>query len=510
VAEIEGAGDIARKRVNRRDMLKVIGATAAVGLAGLGGHRFVDVRAEMTENTHPAAAALRGAVTPEARSRSAHARSYSPVEKPNILFILGDNHNARTMGCVGHPFIQTLGMDRLAAEGVLFENAFNTTSLCSPSRASILTGAYARNHGVLNNHTPWTGEMSTFLEYISQAGYETAFIGKWHMPGKGLPEMPFLDLFVSYTYREGQGAYFNCPMIVNGREMPSRKEYITEEVTDYAIEFIQANQAQPVESRKPFCVYLSHRASHPPYQAPKDMAGMYKRADVSEVLPDQVDPWWYGKAKGNIFQGVMLGSYYGQYRRYCETISAMDRDIVRLLEQIDRMSLAENTLVIYMSDNGMQWGTHDCHGIREPYEDSILLPFIVRAPWLIPDPGSRRDQMALNIDIAPTLLDIAGVPLPQDMDGISLASNLKDGAASGRDAFLLEFWRYFPENTPSYLGVRTDRYKYIEFERGREPWLFDLKNDSNEMTNLYDTPEGERLVPEIRNLMASLSQPAET
>ena len=135
-------------------------------------------------------------------------------------------------------------------------NTFNTTSLCSPSRASILTGAYAHNHGVKNNHTPWTGQMTTFLEYLSQGGYDTAFIGKWHMPGEGLPEMPFLDLFVSYTYREGQGAYFDCPMIVNGQEMPSRRPYISEEITDYAIEFMQENLAQGEEEQEAF-LYLS-------------------------------------------------------------------------------------------------------------------------------------------------------------------------------------------------------------------------------------------------------------
>jgi len=157
------------------------------------------------------------------------ASSPTGPEQPNVVFILGDNHHAGTMGCSGHPFIKTPGMDRLARDGVIFENTFNTTALCSPSRASILTGAYAHRHGVLNSYTPWIGQMPTFLEYVSRGGYATALIGKWHMPGEGLPEMLFLDLFVSYTYREGQGAYFNsnhkpptrsvvvdCPMIVMG------------------------------------------------------------------------------------------------------------------------------------------------------------------------------------------------------------------------------------------------------------------------------------------------------
>jgi N-acetylglucosamine-6-sulfatase len=434
---------------------------------------------------------------------AAQADTGKEVKRPNIVFILGDNHNAKTMSFAGHPFIKTPGMDRLANEGIFFENAFNTTPLCSPSRASFLTGAYAHKHGVRHNHTPWTGSMATFLEHLSHHGYATAFIGKWHMPGKGLPQMPFLDLFVSYTYREGQGAYFNCPMIVNGRETPSRKPYITTEITDYAIEFIQQNLARSEAKRKPFCIYLAHRPGHPPYQAPKEIAGIYDKADVKSVLPKNTDPHWYGKTRGNVFQGVMMGSYYNKYRRYCETLTAMDRDIVRLLNNIDRLGLKEKTLVIYMGDNGMQWGTHNCHGIREPYEDSIKLPFIVRAPWLISDPGGRRKQIALNIDIGPTLLDIAGAEIPSQMDGLSLVPVFQNPDAHLRDSFLLEFWRYYPENTPSYVGLRTDRYKYIEFERGRQPWLFDVQKDPKELNNLYGLPEAETILPQLKALLKS-------
>ena len=428
----------------------------------------------------------------------------SPSGRPNIVFIVGDNHNAETMSCAGHPIIETPALDRLASEGVRFESAFNTTSLCSPSRASILTGAYAHSHGVKNNHTPWTGEMPTFLEHLSDAGYATAFIGKWHMPGDGLPKMPFLDLFVSYTYREGQGAYFGCPMVVNGREIASRKPYITEEVTDYAIEFIERAAAEPAEERRPFAVYLAHRPGHPPYQAPAGIDGMYDEADVREALPSNVDAWWFGKTHGNVFQGTMMGSYFDQYRGYLETLTAMDGDIGRLLERIDELSLTENTVVIYMGDNGQQWGTHGRHGIREPYADSARLPLIVRAPWLIPDPGTRREQIALNIDIAPTLLEMADLEPPHHVDGESLVPILRNGRAKSRDAFLMEFWRYFPENTPSYRGVRTQTHMYIEFEKGREPWLFDIARDPDELHNLYTTPEGNQVLPDLLELLERL------
>jgi len=443
-------------------------------------------------------------------SRTKHTRvpgdkASASGDRPDIIFILGDNHNAETMSCAGHPVIETPALDRLAREGVRFENTFNTTSLCSPSRASILTGAYAHSHGVKNNHTPWTGEIPTFLEQLSNAGYATAFIGKWHMPGDGLPEMAFLDLFVSYTYREGQGAYFNCPMIVNGRAVSSRKPYITEEVTDYAIEFIEQTAVKPAKERRPFAVYLAHRPGHPPYQAPEGIDGMYDEADVSRALPPNVDSWWFGKTHGNVFQGSMMGSYFDQYRGYLETLTAMDADIGRLLDRIDELGLAESTVVVYMGDNGMQWGTHGRHGIREPYEDCAKLPMIVRAPWLVPDPGARRDQIALNIDIAPTFLEMAGVDPPNHLDGESLVPILRDGSAQSREAFLMEFWRYYPENTPSYRGVRTQRYKYIEFEKGRDPWLFDIAEDPNELRPLYGTPEGNRVLPGLMKMLERLS-----
>ena len=147
---------------------------------------------------------------------------------------------------------------------------------------------------------------------------------------------------------------------------------------------------------------------------------------------------------------------------------------------------------------------HDCHGIREPYEDSARLPFIVRAPWLVQDPGGRRKQMALNIDIGPTMLDVAGVSVPVEMDGESLIPIINNPNARGRKAFLLEFWRYFPENTPSYVGVRTEKYKYIEFERGRLPWLFDIQDDPDELKNLYETAKGKKILPDLKALLRRL------
>jgi len=422
-------------------------------------------------------------------------------EKPNIIFILSDNCRWDCMGFMGHPFIRTPALDRLASEGVVFENAFNTTSLCSPSRASILTGTYAHTHGVLNNHTPWTGSVPTFFRTLKEAGYATAFVGKWHMPGKGLPHMPEIDLFVSYTYREGQGSYFHCPLVVNGEPQPSQEEYISDEMTRRAMEFMETARRNPDGSRRPFCIYLSQRPAHPPCRSPKGIAGMYDNEEVP--LPRVVDAW-FSRTNGNVFQGIMMGSYRNQYRKYCEVITAMDQGIGRLLRKVDELGLRDDTLVIYAADNGMMWGEHRFHGIKYPYEECIRIPLIVRCPWLVPDPGRRRQQMALTIDFAPTLLDVAGLPVPRHMEGTSLGPILRDAGVPGREAWLLEYWKYYPENFPSYVGVRTATHKYIEYEKTRKPELFDLSTDPGEERNLYGTPEGERILPELKEELQSL------
>jgi arylsulfatase A-like enzyme len=182
----------------------------------------------------------------------------------------------------------------------------------------------------------------------------------------------------------------------------------------------------------------------------------------------------------------------------------MDRQVLRLLNKVDELGLHDDTIILFVGDNGMMWGEHRCHGIRRPYEESIRVPFIVRCPWLAKERKERRKQMVLNIDIAPTLLDIAKVPVPSDMDGESFLPILMDEHTAGRRAWLLEYWKYYPENTPSYFGVRTETHKYIEYEKTLKPKVFDLVADPEEQNNLYGTPEGDRLVPELKSLMNGL------
>ena len=420
-----------------------------------------------------------------------------PGGRPNIVFVLSDNQNWKFMSCTGHPFLETPNMDRLAAEGILFSNAFVTTSLCSPSRASFLTGKYAHTHGVQNNFTPWEGSHRTFLEILHQAGYDTAFIGKWHMPGR-LPELKGVDPFITFTIQGGQGRYLNCPLIVNGKEVPSRKPYITDELTDYAIEFIER------ERDRPFCLYLSHKAVHHRWTPPDHLAHIY--ADKRIPFPEGFD-LWIPVTRGHLFEGTNQGFAHELYRNYCRTIVALDEQLGRLLDRLDELGIADNTFVLYASDNGFFWGEHKLFGTgRWPYEDSIRIPFIVRYPGHIPDAGRRADQMVLNIDVAPTFLEVAGVPVPEDMEGRSFLPILRSASAPGREAFLYEYFKDFPYRVPETQGVRTEKYMYIEYQGRRKPELYDVEKDPGQEENLMSTMEGKKLSQALKNRMESLKQ----
>lgn len=415
------------------------------------------------------------------------------TRKPNIIFILTDDHRWDAMSKLGHPVVETPRLDRLSDEGVHFPNAFVTTSLCSPSRASFLTGTYAHTHGVKNNLTPWNNQNVTFLELLKTAGYSTAFIGKWHMPGS-LPKLRGLDQFITFTVQAGQGRYFDCPLIVDGKPTPSRKSYVTEELTDYALAFITQNKDRT------FCLYLSHKAIHHQFLPPPDIKGRYRGKDLH--LPPESDAW-ISFNLNHIYCGL-LGPLAWNYRKYLETLHATDREIGRVLDKVDELGLRDNTIVVYVGDNGFFWGEHRLMDKRWAYEEAIRVPLIVRAPGLIRDPGRMAAQMALNIDLAPTLLELAGVAVPARMEGVSLVPILRDSRHPGRRAWLYEYFMDFPYRIPNITAVRTQHHKYIEYENRRPPELFDLARDPREMNNLMGTTRGKDLLPGLKTMLEEL------
>lgn len=462
--------------ISRRNALKASGIAMASLLApGLAGLYSRKVKAENSP-------------VPGTKKVSPFRRNTE--KRPNIIFILSDDHRWDAMGCMGHPTIKTPNMDRLSQEGILFKNAFVTTSLCSPSRASFLTGQYARNHGVRNNLLPWDNKNTTFLELLKGAGYRTGFIGKWHMPGK-LPRLRGLDRFVTFTASGGQGVYFDCPMIVDGKETPSRKKYITDELTDYALDFIQDNHEEP------FCLYLSHKAVHFPFTPPDDLKDLYKGQELK--LPPESDTWTT-LTNGNFYPGT-LQSYY---QKYLACVTGVDRSIGSIMKNLEAMNIADNTVVIYAGDNGHFFGEHHLYDKRWAYEESIRVPFIVRFPRMIKNPGSKAKQMILNIDLAPTLLDIAGLKIPDSVDGMSILPLLKKRKTRWRRAWLYEYFKDYSYSIPDIKAVRTSRYKYIEYGNRQKPELYDLQKDPGEKKNIYGTPGGKTKLPGLKKKLREL------
>lgn len=454
--------DFLHRPLTRRQALKTLGAVGAASLVG----------------------------APRARRAGAEP---SPAKRPNVVFILSDDHRWDYLSCMGHPFIHTPNMDRLAAEGVLFENSFITTSLCSPSRACFLTGQYASRHGVRNNLTVWRDENVTVLELLKARGYDTAFIGKWHMPGR-MPNLRGVDQFITFTVQGGQGRYFDCPLIVDGVETPARHPYITTDLTNYAIEFID----RPRDA--PFCVYLAHKAVHHQFLPPSDLKDLY--ADQEIAWPAEADEW-VGSTHGNIYAGT-LGPLTPKVRNYCAAIVALDREIGRIITHLEERGMLDDTVFVYTTDNGYFWGEHRLVDKRWPYEESIRVPLIVRYPGLIRDPGRRAPQMTLNIDAAPTLLELAGAPVPDTMQGQSYAPILAAPHVEGRAAWLYEYFQEFPYNVPEHFAVRTPTHLYAEYKGRRPPELFDVVADPRELHNLMGTPQGDTLQPDLQRQLHEL------
>jgi N-acetylglucosamine-6-sulfatase len=411
------------------------------------------------------------------------------ANKPrNIIFILTDDHRFDAIGFLkAQSFIQTPNLDRLAKEGAYLPNAFVTTSLCSPSRASILTGLYAHKHKVIDNQNPVPQNLIFFPQYLQKIGYQTALIGKWHMGGAHDEPQRGFDYWVSF---KGQGSYLpeTNGLNVNGKHVP-QKGYITDELTDYALDFLNHR-----DKDKPFMLYLSHKAVHDNFVPAERDRGMFKNYRFSPPLTMQTGklegaPMWLQNQR-NSWHGVDfpyhsnldIGEYY---KRYAETLYGVDESVGRLLDYLKQQGLLESTLIIYMGDNGFQFGEHGLIDKRTAYEASMRVPMVAYCPGLI-KPGTVVNEVVANIDIAPTILDVSGLKAPDYMDGKSFLPFLQGKKQNWRDGLLYEYYweRNFPQ-TPSMFALRGNRYKYIHYYG---IWdtdeLYDLQNDSLETRNL--------------------------
>ncbi len=412
---------------------------------------------------------------------------------PNLLVIFSDDHRSDHLGVVGEvPFLRTPTLDSLATEGVRFDRAYVTTALCSPSRATLLTGQYASRHGVRNNLSAWTPRTPSFFDSLAAAGYRCAYIGKWHMPGD-LPDLPGTERFITFTIEEGQGVYRDCPLIIDGVPTPRPDTYVSTDLTDLALEWLESS-----DDGRPFCLVVAHKAVHHDFEPPDDLLGTYDDVDID--LPDEAFTY-QTLLDRNVWEGT-AGRLQQHYRRYCETLLGMDREISRLLDAIE--PVARETAVIYTSDNGYSWGEHVLTGKRWAYDDNIRVPFIVRWPDGIDSPGTVLTEPVLNADIAPTLLDIAGVPIPAAMQGRSIAPLLRGEPVEWRDEVFYEYFADFPYQVPPSQAVRTDRWLYVEYDRGLPPELYDTVADPQQQINLAEQREFAEMRQALSQRLADL------
>jgi N-acetylglucosamine-6-sulfatase len=435
-------------------------------------------------------------------------------KRRNLVFILSDDHRYDFMSCAGHPFLKTPNLDRLAKGGVWFRNAFVTTSLCSPSRASILTGLYVHAHGVTDNVTPLPPGLVTFPQLLQKHGYRTGYIGKWHMGGESDAPRPGFDRWISFR---GQGVYWNPVLNFDGQRRQV-EGYVTDILTEEAIKFIEENKSRP------FLLYLGHKAVHHEFFPAERHKNLY--SDVPLPYPKSManteenyrgKPDWVRRQR-NSWHGVD-GMYdhkipFDQfYRDYCRTLMALDESVGRIVNTLEEKGLLNDTLVIYMGDNGFMFGEHGLIDKRAMYEPSIRVPMIAHCPDLF-EGGRQVQGMALNLDICPTMLEAAGVPVPPGLHGRSLLPLIR-GTGEWRSEFLYEyFWeRDFPQ-TPTVLGLRTDQYSYMQYHG---IWdldeLYDIQKDPDQMNNLLGdvriTTQAGRLFnrikdPELKKLVADL------
>lgn len=462
----------------------------------------------------------------------AHGCSSGPSRRPpNILFVMTDDQQWSQMSCAGSAILETPNMDRLASEGVRFSNACCTNSLCAPSRATILTGCLSHVHGIRGNSERADAverldpTLPTFPELLRQAGYRTGLMGKWH-----IRESP--RGFDDWKILPGQGVYFDPEFLIRG-EKREQSGYATDITTDFALDFLRTNQSRP------FCLVYQHKAPHRPFTPAPRHARLYD--DIEWPKPATYDDDCRtrriaAEARDMKFEISLAGDYEDLPRNlspaakkdwifdrfvkdHHRALVGVDENLGRVLDYLDSSGLAEDTLVIYTTDNGYFLGEHGWYDKRFMYEESLRIPLLVRYPRL-PKSGLVEQRWVMNIDIAPTILDFAGVGIPQSMQGRSLRPLLEgDPPEDWRDSV---FYSYY-ENSwafremareqmtdPSFefwtahrvgpnRGLRTDRYKLIEYYSEGDYWeLFDLEEDPHELHNLYAEPGSAALAEDLR------------
>ncbi len=462
---------------------------------------------------------------------------------PNILFIFSDDHATHAIGAYGpkhnnpelHQFVMTPNLDRLAEQGMLFTNVFCGNSICGPSRATILTGKHSHLNGMLNNDAVFNGAQQTFPKLLQEGGYETAWIGKWHL----FTEPTGFDHWEILDNPGQQGTYYN-PIIGSSEGQEKVTGHTATIITDRAIGWLQTKRDQ----NKPFFLAYSHKTPHREWVPGPEEYDLYKEADLplptnfydeystrSSALKVQemeianhmnerdlklVPPPYLNEQQLSRFmesyspeneafasenlQGKELAEW--KYQRYVKdflrSVTSMDKEIGRMLQYLEESGLAENTVVIYSSDQGFYLGDHGWYDKRWMYEESLRMPLIVKWPE-VTRTDSRNSHIVQNTDFAATFLDMAGMEIPDDIQGKSIVPLLQEKEPDNwRDVAYYHYYAY-PDwhMVQPHYGIRSDRYKLIHFYTTGEWELFDLENDPDEMQNKYSDPDYSGIVSEM-------------
>ncbi|MEN5233321.1 sulfatase [Sphingobacterium faecium] len=462
--------------------------------------------------------------------------------KPNIIFILSDDHTNKAIGIYGNKLAKTPHIDRIAKEGALFNNFFVTNSICGPSRAALLTGKYSHVNGFISNDKKFNIDQFIFSRSLEDSGYQTAWIGKWHL--ETLPQ----DAFNYWTILPNQGHYFNPNFITQSNDTVTYKGYVTDIITDLSKDWIR-NRDQD----KPFLLMIGEKATHREWLPAVEDLGSYDDVDfpipssfydnyhnriaaahqdmsISETMQlgfdlkvnvDYDSDWIYNRLDKE--QRAAYRAYYGDYvskefneknlkgkaltewkfqrymRDYFATANALDRNIGKILDFLDENGLAENTIVIYGSDQGFYLGEHGWFDKRFIYEESLRTPFMIRYPGVI-KPGTVIEQSLLNIDWAPTLLEMAGVSVPQEIQGKSFSGLLQNKMINWRDHVYYHYYEYpQPHRVMPHFGIRTSKFKLVRFYGDQNLWeLYNLEQDPQELNNIYKHFEHSKLVKKLK------------
>jgi len=469
------------------------------------------------------------------------------VNKPNIIFIVSDDHANRTISAYGSGINHTPNIDRIANEGAIFVNSYNANSICGPSRASILTGKHSHKNGVTGNGASWNGNQTLFPRVLKQNGYKTALIGKWHLNSNPGDEFDYWKVLMGAGR---QGFYYNPFFITSKGEELTEQGYSTDIVTDDALEWLDENSKN---EEQPFLLFVQFKATHVPRMPHFRYLDKYKNDTIPEpttlfddystreryakeanmklryrplplledhdpstniyfkrMTKDQLEKWHsykdpinkeYFKLKneGKLKGDAMKKFAYQQFiKDYLRCVDGIDDNVGRILAWLDEnKQIKENTIIIYASDQSYFTGEHGFAEKRFMYEEALMMPFVMRYPKKI-KPGTRIEQMIQNIDYAPTLINAAGIDIPNDMQGksfLQLASGEQDNG--WRKTVYYHYYDHGRHNVPRHDGIRSERYKLIHFYTDDKYEFYDLKTDPNEISNQYNNDSYKSVIAEM-------------